>query len=408
MRKENNIQWKRRQRGQSLAEAAIFMPVLLLLVVGLVEVSQLVITQNRISTAARNAARFGAQGGEDAGIRNITLNTVTQTLDLTSGVWDIFVVRAQIGQDGNIDADDFDYQHVYGTGATQSFTATNTSAAWEALRQEIVDDLSFEGTDPAGLNIVGVLILHDVESILGLDLLPALLGRNTVRGFSIMRNSALATTVTQTSGCRAVYPLIAEVGKRSITPQDYEDLEFSYPSSPPAYESFANHVSQARLLDANEGYLYKYDVGTLTQNVGLVQWNNNITGINGGGSILATSLDYPGNSNDYGNHGDPGHSFPVYRGFSEWGDPTDREMHVGDRVPHSGETLNSSVRARLRDHIDSGRTLRLPLWDASTGGYDGSGNWFRIDGFGIFRIHGYGNDWILLEVFRLDSSCGQQ
>ena len=407
MHKENMSQWKRRQRGQSLAEAALFMPILLLLIAGLVEVSQLVITQNRISTAARNAARFGAQGGEDVGIRNITLNTVTQTLDLTSGVWDIFVIRAQINQHGNIPPENFNAQHVYGTGATEAFTATNSSEAWEALREKIVEDLSFEGSNPANLDLVGVLILHDVNSILGLNLMPTLLGRNTVRGFSVMRNSSLASTVTQTNGCRGVYPLIVDVGTRSIRRQEYDNLAFSHPSPPPTYESFANHQPDARLLEGKEGYIYKFNIGTTSQSVGLLQWNEHITGLNGGGSILAKSLQYPGNSWDYKNYNDPGSPKPVYRGFSEWGDPTDREMHIGDRVTRSGESLSNSARTQLRQHITSGRAIRLPLWDASSGGYDSAG-WFSIDGFGIFRVRGYGSDWILLELFGLDESCGQQ
>ncbi len=196
----------RNQIGQSLAEVALFMPILLIMIAGLVEVSQMVITQNRISTAARNAARFGAQGGEDLGIQHVTLNTVTQTLDLNSGVWDVFSLRGELDSDGDLPEDNFSWQHIYGDGMTQAFTNTVTTESWEDLRQEIVDSLSYKGSSPEGLKFVGVLILHDIETILGLDMIPALLGRNTVRGFSIMRNSALATTVTESEVCGAAYP----------------------------------------------------------------------------------------------------------------------------------------------------------------------------------------------------------
>jgi Flp pilus assembly protein TadG len=48
------------QRGQGLAEAAIFLPLLVLLLAGLVELSNLLATQNKVSTASRMAAGYGA------------------------------------------------------------------------------------------------------------------------------------------------------------------------------------------------------------------------------------------------------------------------------------------------------------------------------------------------------------
>ena len=68
--------------GQSLVEVALFLPILIILLAGIVELSQLVITQNRVSNAARAATRFGANGGEDEGIVIVALDTVTQTLDI--------------------------------------------------------------------------------------------------------------------------------------------------------------------------------------------------------------------------------------------------------------------------------------------------------------------------------------
>ncbi|HZD11784.1 MAG TPA: TadE/TadG family type IV pilus assembly protein [Candidatus Binatia bacterium] len=381
------------QLGQSLAEVAILLPILLLLIVGVVEVSQMLITQNRISTAARNAARFGAQGGEDLGIRNITLNTVTQTLDLTSGVWDIFVVRGVLDVHGDLPADNFSTEHVYGAGMTQAFTRTTTSESWEALRQEIVDKLSYPGTSPAGLKVVGVLILHDIDSILGINIIPSMLGRNTIRGFSIMRNSALATTVSQSTGCTGVYPLIVDVGTRSMTRALYDSLSFTYPLPKPSYNSFSGHASDVALLSAKEGYVFKLDVGTGPQNVGLLRWNPDPAL---SPPLLGASMDYPGNSSDN------------LLGFHEWGDSTDQEMHIGDRVMRSSEGLGDMT-PELEDHVDIGRTLRLPLWDEAGGGYvsDVDGQRFFIAGFGVFRVRAFGSNWILLELFRIDNSCGQ-
>jgi hypothetical protein len=46
------------------------------------------------------------------------------------------------------------------------------------------------------------------------------------------------------------------------------------------------------------------------------------------------------------------------------------------------------------------------LWDHSAG-VSGSGQ-YMASGFGIFKILGYStNNWILLQLVRIDSSCGQ-
>ena len=50
--------WK--EKGQSLVEVALFLPIFIIVLAGLIEVSQLVITQNRVSQAARTAARTKA------------------------------------------------------------------------------------------------------------------------------------------------------------------------------------------------------------------------------------------------------------------------------------------------------------------------------------------------------------
>lgn len=399
MNSENKHRTIRGQVGQSLVEVAVALPVLFLFIAGLVEVSQLVITQNRISTAARNAARFGAQGGEDLGIRNIALNTVTQTLDLTSGYWDIFAMRGELDSDGDLPESNFSWQHIYGEGMTEAYTTTVTSQAWEDLRQEIVDSLSYPGTDPAGLKFVGVLILHDVESVLGLEFMPALMGRNTIRGFSIMRNSALATTVTESEGCGAVYPIAVEQDIRSITEQFFDSLTFEYPHTPaPSYNDFPGHRPDKYLLgDAREGDLFFLNVlqGVNNREAALLYWgqpSNN-------GATLAASMAYPPNSHLY----------------QEPQDHSDTEIHVGDDIWRSSvnhQQFRMQILPILQNHIDTtGRTLRVPLWDDDE---PPAAAEVTVTGFAIFRLRGYGWDdgprgnWILLELSRIDESCGQQ
>ena len=69
---------RRSEQGASAVEMALVMPLLILLMFGLVELSRLVTTQHTIQTAARDGARYGAavggspaQFGDCDGIRDV-------------------------------------------------------------------------------------------------------------------------------------------------------------------------------------------------------------------------------------------------------------------------------------------------------------------------------------------------
>ena len=407
----------RGQKGQSLVEVALIAPVLIVLIAGLVEVTQLAVTQNRISTAARNAARFAANGGEDVGVRDVALNTITQTLDMSSGVWDIWSIRAAVDNYGDIHPDSFLFEHIYGDGLTTEYTATNIAAFEDELRLRVQEDLKRDGTDTtidnlgAGLEVVGVYILHDVESIIGLNIMPNLLGFNTVTGYSVMRQASLATTIYTTGGCKGIFPIAVEENVQTITEAEYESLVFSYPAAKPAWETFSNQPPGATPLPfALEGNIFKLDVGTDIGDFNWLKWNTAIVGINpppAGHSILATSLLWPGNANDYADRGDPPGG-GTFRGYANVSDSDDHDLQKGDWVAQdtiSGGFGGAGVNSALQDHITTDRALRMVLWNDSAGGH--SGNSFQASGFGIFRVRAYGSNWLLLEMVRLDSSCGQ-
>ncbi|HEX6386025.1 MAG TPA: TadE family protein, partial [Anaerolineae bacterium] len=158
-----------REKGQSLVEVALFFPIFIVILAGVVEVSHLVITQNRVSNAARSSTRFAANGGEDAGMVNVALNTVTQTLEISEDVWDIWSIRGTLNDAGDGFAE-WKFTQIYGI--------SNTTRAYdvdeEALRQQVINELQIDhrGQTSAaiagGLRIVGTYAIHDVESILGL------------------------------------------------------------------------------------------------------------------------------------------------------------------------------------------------------------------------------------------------
>ena len=63
------VRGRRGRAGQGLVEFAIALPIVLTLIMGIMEFGRLMITQTAISSASREAARFGAAvGNDDLGI----------------------------------------------------------------------------------------------------------------------------------------------------------------------------------------------------------------------------------------------------------------------------------------------------------------------------------------------------
>jgi Flp pilus assembly protein TadG len=70
------------KKGQSLVEAAIILPILILLVMGIIDFGLLFNNYIQISNASREGARKAALGGTDAEIVQ-TIQNMTTTLDLS-------------------------------------------------------------------------------------------------------------------------------------------------------------------------------------------------------------------------------------------------------------------------------------------------------------------------------------
>lgn len=395
MAKEAAVKQKK-QTGQSLVEVALFLPILVILVAGIVELSQLVITQNRVSNAARTAARFGANGGEDDGIVLVALNTVTQTLEVKPESWDIWTIRGQVNASGDgINDDAYTFQHVYGISNTQLFStvvaANIKNAIWTELQKNEVAGAA-TAAQLQDLRFVGTYILHDVESILGLDAFPALADFSSVRALTVMRVTGL--NLQPTNGCDAFPMGVNEISIRSVTAPgigsspypNTNPSEFTYPGDPPEYTFFVNHQASQPIRGSQEGYLFKFDASTFRWLV----WNT--INVANDAATLNHSLSWPGDSKDY----------PTY-GYYEPGDPTDQTLNIGDYVTVSNGTTGS-VSGVLTGHVDRERTLRVVLYDNEDGGT------VDISGFAIFRIVGFNTsqNWLIAEFIRLDESCGQE
>ena len=207
----------------------------------------------------------------------------------------------------------------------------------------------------------------------------------------------------------SVYPPGTGSGNDYPAPDDF------HPSSPqPAYSNFPNNVPNTLLINAQEGYIYKIMVGSDNGSLSWLVWNN---GINPNSNTLATSMTWPGNSQDYANHGDGGiPATPLYphvvRGYVNPLDSSDLALYVGDWVTvHNGSLYSAQFRDVVNGHINNGRILRLPIWNGmpiNNGPY----TYLPVSGFANFRIQGHnlassGTSWLLLEFIGWDTSCWQ-
>ncbi len=413
----------RSQRGQSLVEVALFFPIFIIMLAGLVEIANILVTQNRVTSAARAATRFGADGGEDVGMNTVLLNAVTQTLQLNQEVWDVWVVRGTVNAEGNgVVADTWQFNHVYGISNTQDAPTVDEMEIQAQVLDELQrDELGNLRPDIAGdLQFVGTYAIHDIDSILGLNAIPGLAGLTSVKELTVMRVLGFSTQATE--GCDA-FPIAIHEGIRSATPpgqppNPYPDQGDFQSPNPPSYNQFINHVPDRPLLEAREGYIYRIWNGFGNGNFGWLRWN---IGLNGDAQNTIGMLNWPGNSRDYTNYpnGNPnrpngsavpgsGYTWPVW-GYIEPGDPTDQQMHIGDWVAaNTGVGNSSQVRTVMDGHISNRRTLRLLVWNEAAD--PGNNGRYRISRFGIFRLHGYSlpQGWVLAEFIRWDDSCGQQ
>jgi hypothetical protein len=415
--------------GQSLVEVALILPVLLVILAGTVEVSNILITKNRVETAARAAARHASNGGDDSQI--VVLNSVTQTLDLSEGLWDIWTIHAATNSAGTgfiSGSDGWLVEHVYGLGQTTRYTDINellseacleNCVSTRLLEELQTDAQANENTGIAqDLEVVGVFVIHDIDSILGLNALPAYQGLSSVEGFGVMR-SASQSVVDTSQGCAVTFPFGVSNGIRSVDQAFYNSLipEMAYPATPPSYYSFSYHTPNQRLGEATDGDIFRYSFENL--DAAWLRWNQYLDPTS---SNLAKSLAWPGNSFLYANcstlpssarctgSGGP-YGYPVW-GFMEVGDTDDRDIHKGDRVAANVGAKLSGVTAQLQDHINNNRALRLPIFAENFPlQYLSDGTpYYQVQDFGVFRIRGYStsNNWILLEFVRMDSSCGQE
>lgn len=418
----NNIssRFKMFHKGQSMVEMALVLPLVLIMVIGVVEVGQFLVTTNRIRTVANTSARFAANGGQNDGIPVVALNTVTQTLPFNTQYWDMWAIRGQVNEQGT-GFQSWEFTHVYGDEVTQKFEEVDESA----IQLEVLNDLKTQvgGSADDGVQaakeveFAGTLVLYDAQSILGLEYFLGDLF--TVQALNVMRTYPVNPT---TNGCTA-FPIAIKEATRSVSRSEFEQLNTGNPSYPtgnnfPDFDDFPGTPEGTTddpprsIAQGLPGDLYLIYDGNGRGDFGWLRWNS---GVNNNANNLNDIFSWPGLSDDYSDNGAQGQPVDgsgiphtVY-GFIDYDDPTDTEMHIGDRImADPGLSVSNAVQNTLKQHIDLGRSLRLIVWDAATG--SGQNTVYTINRFVVMRLHAYrlsSGNWILAELVSQDSSCGQ-
>lgn len=435
--------------GQSLVETALFLPIIILLLAGMVEVSNLLVTQNRVTTASRVGTGFAAanvQGDEwlnvdplngwPAQVAQVARNNVTETLDLDPARWDIYTVKARLNTSGNFDAasgGSWNSYHAWGSQLT--FDPAAWSAAETEIQGEIVAALDDTGVvDADGLEIVATVAYHNRESILGLEAFN--LGAFTrVRGLTVMRVSQPAPFV----GC-PLLPIGVRFNQYSMYPSNWttdpvtrylynpdgspvypddpvSDMQIfpdsmDYPSPDLEYENqatapklnvstFLDNVPGVPLSDGQRGYLYRArEGGDTSGGFGWLSWDGDTDA-----NALKDSLSWPGNFMEKYPGGNADMDNIKHHEGEGLGDG-DGVLEIGEWLENATGNIHSEAEV-INQYIDNEMPVTLIVYDQSDG--TGSNAIYRVAGFVKVKLLAYefGTDikWIMVEFVGWGEEC---
>lgn len=236
------------ETGQSLVETALAIPILIILLVGIVELSNVLNTQNKITTASRNAADFGAANYDRDNFATTTapamgqvaLNTVTETLIMDTNRWDIWSIRARTNEDGTAFSV-FTHTKVFGNESVLTVDEWNArvpkvqSDMLAALRS--VCDGGDTCDDAADIEVVASVPWYAPDPILGLPLLEFLdLARQ--RGLTVMR----VGESPEVAIC-PLLPIAIRLDQWSLYPSDWYDPKTDT-MAPPLIHQYPGHDVQ--------------------------------------------------------------------------------------------------------------------------------------------------------------------
>jgi len=166
----NVIKWlrDRSERGQSLAEVTVMLPLIIALLAGVIEVSNILIAQNRVTTAAGAATSFAVTNfredtlpnGWDTAMAKVALNSVRNTPQESPDMWDFAVIRAQTAQDES------DGSIYFASWEMALPNGSDGMPSSEELQNMVLDEVGADGYD---LDLIITVAHGQYDSILNLD-----------------------------------------------------------------------------------------------------------------------------------------------------------------------------------------------------------------------------------------------
>jgi hypothetical protein len=422
-------------KGQSLVETALFLPILIVILLGIVEVSALLVNQNRVVTAGRIAAGYGAANYNGSnwndvavGMGQVAMNTVTDTLDLSPDLWDIWSVRALVNSNGT-DFIEFEAAHVYGNQQIVSQADWDNGVEAE-VKAQLIAELQ-AGGDADDLEVVVSIPYYNSPTFLNLPIWQWV-GVKTVSSLTTMRVDQPAPF----AGC-AIMPIAVRMNQPSAYPTNWPANmrheadeggepfffpaagDFSHTPSgwvAPTYvntaaapylasSTFTNNVPGVSFMNARPGYVFLAREGTSAGGFGWLRWDGQPSATN-----LAASLAYspppPGNFMELypGSPADQG-GLTVPSGQSSGNGNGALEEYEWIQV-NTGNVA-SAFDGVYSDYILTGRPVTLIYYDEAYG--QGQGAVVRARGFvtvKLLGLRGGGNPkWMLFEFLRWSTEC---
>lgn len=422
----------RRQRGQSITEFALALPLLLLIIVGALETANFLNFQNRVQQVSREGARFGATGGTDGGISTVVAQSSANLLELDDQRMWVWIIRPVVELDGCATSVCFEGD-LTGTGwgdadvhlvfGDDSAGITNPLSAAKVLDQ-VSSPTFYEAPDGSldGNRLVVVVVRYETATILNLPFWTAPGqqpdGQVPQWAYTVMNQEIDQETVNRvSSGCSA-YPIVLEEqyvveGTTWTVPRNDLTLTGSGTLKEPSAEPSGYGYT---------GWRVTYDEPAALINEGVPYYG---------------AFNFPGNSTDlwagYIEYdpvfasqipdGLPVQQFNLYDPAYSC-DGCDLEMHRGDWVAFNSSD-NANALGELKEHMEYKRQLRILVYeykgdfDASPkvfedpGGFEykaelGTTWMYQIKDFVIVRIVAWTKnpDTITFEIIRRDTSCG--
>jgi hypothetical protein len=432
---------------------------------GIVEVSNLLITQNRVTTSSRMAAGYGAAnfdrgnwanaGGtaEDMGI--VALNTISDSMPLNTDQWDIYSAHGLTNQEGT-DFDVFESEWVYGVHNVV------TDAEWigmEAdIKAQILDSLQAECPgDPAScagnIEFVVSVPFHNLDTILGIPVWQWV-GFQRVRGMTVMR----IRPEVEAAGC-AILPIAVRLNQWSLYPSNWPagtpegaplyfpgdpvdlfpqgtkppdgydlpkkdgDNNKQTPNPPPTYlnNEIAPNLDTDTFVRNTPGITLKQAIAEDDRFSGAIFWardftsSGNLGWLSWDGSTaqpdLEASIDppgnfvevYPGSNADLSvdDKGDPLRSF-------ETGD-ADGWLERGEWIESATGNMDSISSNLYYPYVYEGREVGIIVF-SRTDEEGGANRMYEAFDFITVRILGFSFDgvdkWIVFEFISADLVCG--